>query len=118
VAQQLQESVRSYDICARYGGDEFVVMLPGCGAEDAQRKAATLQRAVSQLKCEPKLGVTEPLRISAGVAVFPSDGETFEQLLTVADGRMFQDKAARTGRTAATVEESASVVAFRPRLQT
>ena len=92
VAQKLHQSVRPYDICARYAGDEFVLVLPGCGVEDAHRKVAALQKAMADLTFEPKPGVTAPLRISVGVAMFPSDGGTFEELLAVADGRMFGDK--------------------------
>jgi diguanylate cyclase (GGDEF)-like protein len=127
VAQKLQQSVRPYDICARYAGDEFVLVLPGCGVEDAHRKMAALQKAVADLTFEPKAGVIAPLRISVGVAVFSSDGDTFEELLEVADGRMFHDKrnpadreararfAAARGVRAATTIESVAPQAARAR---
>lgn len=102
VAQKLHQSVRPYDICARYAGDEFVLVLPGCGVEDAHRKMVALQNAVADLTFEPRPGVTAPLRISVGAAMFSSDGDTFEELLAVADGRMFQDKRNPAGREAQT----------------
>jgi len=102
VAQSLRRVTRSYDMCARYGGDEFVVVLPGCSLELARRKAQTLKRAVAALKCEPKGGVMVPLRISVGVALFPVDGDTFEPLLAAADARMFEDKAGNGSRPSTT----------------
>lgn len=101
VAQRLQASVRSYDICARYAGDEFVVVLHGCPAGEAQAKAAALQRAVADARFEPAAGETRPLEISVGVAMFPEQGETFDELLMVADQAMFENKRAAATRDAA-----------------
>ncbi len=91
VAHSLQQSLRSYDICARYGGDEFVAVLPGCDVNDALSKAATLRASVAALEFQPKSAIV-PLSISVGVATFPEDGTTFEELLATADARMFSDK--------------------------
>jgi diguanylate cyclase (GGDEF)-like protein len=92
VAQRLQASIRSYDLCARYAGDEFVVVLPGCPADEARKKARFLQRAVADHRFEPAGGVAVALRISVGGAVFPNDGKTLDDLLSVADHEMFRDK--------------------------
>jgi diguanylate cyclase (GGDEF)-like protein len=94
VAQRLQASVRSYDICARYAGDEFVVLLPGCQAEEAQAKAAALQEAVACTRVEAAAGAPIDLDVSVGLAVFPQQGDSFEELLAVADGAMFEKKRA------------------------
>ena len=92
IAQCLQQSVRAYDVCARYGGDEFLVLLPGCEADGIRNRAVTLQRAVAALGCTWAAGVTRPLSIGIGSAVFPADGRTFETLLHTADSRMYRDK--------------------------
>jgi len=95
IAGVLRQGIRPYDICVRYAGDEFIVVLSGCGGEEAERKRLELQRAVDQLLFEARPGQTLPLAISVGASVFPHDGNTYETLLATADGRMYRDKTRR-----------------------
>jgi diguanylate cyclase (GGDEF)-like protein/putative nucleotidyltransferase with HDIG domain len=95
VAQVLRTVIRPYDICVRYAGDEFIVVLAGCGREEAENKRLELLQAVERLAFEARPGMKVPLSISAGAAVFPHDGDTYDGLLTTADGRMYLDKASR-----------------------
>jgi diguanylate cyclase (GGDEF)-like protein/putative nucleotidyltransferase with HDIG domain len=95
VAQVLRASIRPYDLCVRYAGDEFIVVLAGCGLDEADAKRLELQRAVEALTFEPVPGTTVPLSISAGAAVFPHDGDTYDSLLAKADSRMYRDKSVR-----------------------
>ncbi|HEX6322726.1 MAG TPA: HD domain-containing phosphohydrolase [Vicinamibacterales bacterium] len=97
VSRMLQSAIRPYDICARYAGDEFVIVLSGCGAEDAERKRQELQQAVDGMRFEAG-GRQLPLGISVGCAVFPEDGQTHETLLAVADSRMYKNKTMRKHR--------------------
>ena len=95
VAGILCTAIRPYDMCVRYAGDEFILILSECSAEEAERKRDELQRAVLERGFEPQPGIRLPLSISAGVAMFPADGQTYESLLATADRRMYQDKARR-----------------------
>lgn len=95
VGQVLRSAIRPYDMCVRYAGDEFVVVLAGCGFEEAERKRVELQAAIEGLEFEPKPGQRLPLSISAGAAVFPHDGDSHEALLATADSRMYLDKSSR-----------------------
>ncbi len=92
VASMLRAAIRPYDICVRYAGDEFIVVLSGCGYEEAEAKRVELQDAIDSLAFEARPGVRLPLSISAGAAVFPHDGDSYESLLAKADSRMYGDK--------------------------
>ena len=65
----------------------------------AERRVKELQAAVGAYPFEPRPGVRVYLSISAGVARFPVDGDTFQELLAAADERMYRDKATRRSRS-------------------
>jgi diguanylate cyclase (GGDEF)-like protein len=92
VSTVLRALIRPYDVCARYAGDDFIVVLPGCSRDEAESKRRELQRGVERIHFEPVPGTPIPMSISAGAAVFPHDGDTYETLLAVADQRMYKDK--------------------------
>jgi diguanylate cyclase (GGDEF)-like protein/putative nucleotidyltransferase with HDIG domain len=98
VARVLRAAIRPYDICVRYAGDEFIVVLSGCGADEAEAKRQELQKSIDDVYFEARPGKRLPLGISVGTAVFPQDGESYEALLATADSRMYQDKAGRKRR--------------------
>jgi diguanylate cyclase (GGDEF)-like protein/putative nucleotidyltransferase with HDIG domain len=100
VASVLRATVRQHDLCARFAGDEFIVVLWGCDHEREARRVRDLQAAVAAFPFEPRSGVTMSLSISAGAARCPEDGETFDELLAAADERMYRDKATRRSRNA------------------
>jgi diguanylate cyclase (GGDEF)-like protein len=101
VARVLRAAIRPYDICVRYAGDEFIVVLSGCSADEADSKRLELQRAIDEVYFEARPGKKLHLGISVGSAVFPQDGESYETLLATADSRMYQDKTGRKRRAAA-----------------
>lgn len=98
VGSVLRSTVRQTDLCARFAGDEFMVVLWDCSPEHEAPRVAEIQNAIAAFPFEPRLGVLMALSISAGAARYPADGQTFEELLTAADERMYRDKAGRRSR--------------------
>jgi diguanylate cyclase (GGDEF)-like protein/putative nucleotidyltransferase with HDIG domain len=98
IGSVLKATVRQHDLCARFAGDEFVVVLWDCSPEHEAQRVLDLQNAVAAHPFEPRPGVRLSLSISAGPARFPNDGSTFEELLATADERMYRDKAVRRSR--------------------
>jgi diguanylate cyclase (GGDEF)-like protein/putative nucleotidyltransferase with HDIG domain len=97
VSMALQGALRPYDLCVRYAGDEFIIVLTDCSREAAEVKRLELQHRVSQINVEVRPGKLVRLAVSAGASVFPHDGTTYETLLAEADHRMYRDKATRRG---------------------
>jgi diguanylate cyclase (GGDEF)-like protein/putative nucleotidyltransferase with HDIG domain len=96
MAGALRSALRPYDLCVRYAGDEFIVVLSDCPRDAAEAKRAELQELVSKIEIEVR-GKVLKIGASAGVAVFPHDGATYEALLADADQGMYRDKAGRRG---------------------
>lgn len=107
IARVLRAGIRPYDMCARYAGDEFVVALSGCGAEEAEAKRLELQKAIEAIPFEVRAGCYVKLGSSFGSASYPRDGESYDTLLATADKRMYEDKARRKRGDAAEVPEKA-----------
>ena len=95
VAQRLQQGVRQNDLVARVGGDEFVVLLPGCrDAKAAKAVADTLREHLTAPFRLPD-GVFQ-LDASIGIACFPTDGTSADTLLAHADRAMYAAKRERS----------------------
>jgi diguanylate cyclase (GGDEF)-like protein len=88
LANVLEMHSREIDTAARYGGDEFVVVLPETESEAAQHVA---ERVAEQLRSD---GEEPPLTVSVGTAVYPRDGRTIEELLRAADSALYEKKGA------------------------
>lgn len=90
VASRLASSLRGRDLIARLGGDEFAVLLEFADGPQADHVAAML----AHLLDEPIVlgGLAMPIGISVGRAVFPDEGRTMDELLHVADMRMYRMK--------------------------
>jgi diguanylate cyclase (GGDEF)-like protein len=95
VSQVLRASLRVYDVCARFAGDEFVLVLGDCDPVQAERRRVDLQRAIAAIWVEPAPGRIVSLSVSVGAATFPDDADTGDGVISVADRRMYRDKAQR-----------------------
>src|SRR5262249_18394818 len=89
VAETLQASLRAYDLCIRYAGDEFIVVLADCSREMVETKLRDLQEQLARITLEVKPGEHIRASVSAGASIFPTDGTAYEALLAVADQRLY-----------------------------
>ena len=88
----LKSCVRDSDTVARYGGDEFVVLLVETNSEEAMFVAERMRKAIENERFVQSVGIDVRLTISIGVASFPEHGTTKQQLLTIADQAMYCGK--------------------------
>ncbi len=95
VAEALRRAIRPYDVCVRYAGDEFIVVLSNCGREEGEVKQQEIQGAIDAVYFEARAEKRLQIRASIGLAIFPADGEVYESLLATADRRMYGDKSRR-----------------------
>lgn len=88
VADSLNDTVRSADVVVRQGGDEFCVLAPDTGCEEAQLLSLRVEEALGSIRLDGGfLGAT------TGWAVFPQDATTMTRLMTEADDRLLASKA-------------------------
>jgi len=92
LADVLRVHCRSIDTAARYGGDEFALVLPEAGEGPARRVARRICERLADDGLEPQLSV------SVGVAVYPTDGKTIEKLLNAADQALYRMKSRGGGK--------------------
>lgn len=86
VALALRKSCRLIDTVARFGGDEFAIILPEADVDAAHGVALRVSQALAADGDDP------PISVSTGVALYPSDGERAETLVSVADGVLYRAK--------------------------
>jgi diguanylate cyclase (GGDEF)-like protein len=98
VGQRLQELSRKQDICFRYGGDEFVLLMPGTGAKDALALASALHKTLMDTHFHMKNGLSLTISASIGLATAPGDGATIHSVIGVADTRMYDVKSNGRGQ--------------------
>ncbi len=91
-ATLLKTNCRGGDIVARFGGEEFVLVLPSVSLEDATRRAETLRKASEDLQLVRDHRTLGPVTVSLGVAVFPNHGTTGEALIQAADAALYRAK--------------------------
>jgi len=91
-ADVFQSNIRSEDIACRYGGEEFTIILPDTTVKGACDRAESILSAISDLKIATGHQTFDGLSISIGIAFFPGDGVTAEELLLHADAALYDAK--------------------------
>ncbi len=92
VAQTLKKNVRATDIVCRYGGEEMSIILPNIGYNDAIFTAQKLCKMVSEKEVHTNNDKTANVTISLGVATYPKDAQTTQDLIKIADERLYHAK--------------------------
>jgi diguanylate cyclase (GGDEF)-like protein len=95
VGRVIRNELRQMDILSRYAGDEFVAIMPMASQAMAESVSERIRHAVGKLKFSVRTGKSVEVTLSAGIACFPADGETSEELLTAAARNMQRDKHTR-----------------------
>ncbi len=87
----LQHNVRGSDIACRYGGEEFLIIMPDTSVSISRQRAEYLREAVEHLSIQRGRQSYENVTISLGVAIFPEHGSTADAVIRVADMALYRD---------------------------
>jgi diguanylate cyclase (GGDEF)-like protein len=95
IGATINAHVRTSDVVARYGGDEFFVLMPDTPADAADHVARRVVSGILQRRHTMSDGTEVSVGVSAGLAIYPTDGRTSAQLIQASDAAMYAAK--RTG---------------------
>jgi len=101
IGRRIRDLCRAADLCFRYGGDEFVILMPATTREEALRLARTIHTNLARSVFLVGKGLEVTIGASAGIAAYPGDGRTVHSILGAADRRMYQVKSTGRGRVEA-----------------
>ena len=91
LGELIQKQIRREDIACRYGGEEFLLIMPGAPLEVALNRAEELNRSVKNL--HTRNTSLKPITISAGVAIFPDHGGAGKEVIRATDAALYRAKA-------------------------
>jgi diguanylate cyclase (GGDEF)-like protein len=92
VAATISGQVRGYDSVGRFGGEEFVVLLPGVSESEAVAAAERIRVAVTGIEVTEEADLISGLSVSIGVALYPAAGNAVEKLISAADAALYRAK--------------------------
>jgi diguanylate cyclase (GGDEF)-like protein len=92
VADTLRQSVPAEGVVCRFGGEEFVAILPELSMDAGLALAELLRQRVSEIRVRSRGESLREITISIGVAVYPQNAESLEELLRVADRALYEAK--------------------------
>ena len=92
LARFLAGNLRGEDVACRYGGEEFILIMPGLSLADSGIKAEHIRRGVESSLQVPYLDQTLSVTVSIGVASFPEHGTQVDQLITMVDDALYAAK--------------------------
>ncbi len=95
LSEIMQEQLREYDFLARYGGDEFVIIVPETNNAGIDELCERLEKAVAGFKLPIDDERSASVGVSLGASCYPTHGETIDQIIISADKRMYSVKAER-----------------------
>lgn len=111
-ARRMQTSIRVYDSIGRFGGEEFIVVLPDCLASSAMQQAERLRLGIRSIPFETS-GAAIPVTLSLGVAALKQTGQDdYRTLLRLADAALYKAKEAGRDQTCLAPEENLSAPAL------
>ena len=95
VGKVIGEQLRDYDFLARYGGDEFVALIPETTPGDVADLCTRIENAVAEFSLPVSEGRSASVGVSLGSSGYPKNGETFDQMIVAADRAMYDRKQVR-----------------------
>ena len=90
--ERLQQLSRPQEVCFRYGGDEFVILMPETGADASMAQALSLHASLMTTEFHMKAGLRLHVSASIGVSTAPRDGASIHAIIGAADARMYNVK--------------------------
>jgi diguanylate cyclase (GGDEF)-like protein len=103
-AEVIRSTLRASDVPARYGGDEFAILLPDTPFDAAGIAAERIRRAFAEVAFDGGSRRSVAVGLAIGVATFPDDGRTTRELISTADSGLYREKRSRTRATPATAD--------------
>ncbi|MEZ0536858.1 GGDEF domain-containing protein [Caldicellulosiruptoraceae bacterium PP1] len=89
IANVLKRSIRKVDIPARFGGDEFAILFKSCSYEGIKNR---IEKIIDEIEEISSRELPEKIYVSCGIAIYPDDSNNLDELMKIADNRMYEEK--------------------------